>query len=212
MDIANNFSLLSYGDFFSDAIGKTFSIDSDNSPALEQISNWFNDGLLHGGVHKKSLLVLGNTRTGKSALMKCLDKLFRELDRGSKRFFYTSSFELDLMVAEKGVAAISDFTVKSYERELIPNTIPSQYRYVKKSPITICIDELGEELPEVNYMGTKYNLVRNILKPRLDLGLPTHLVSNLSEKELVSKYGDKIMCRIYEQSLVVHLIGKNRGL
>lgn len=75
------------------------------------------------------------------------------------------------------------------------------------------IDEVGAESITNNY-GSKYELFIEVLESRYDKfiqkGIFTHFTSNLTKKQLESRYGHRVWSRINEMCTVIEVSGNDR--
>jgi len=59
----------------------------------------------------------------------------------------------------------------------------------------VCIDDLGAE-PTVNDMGTKFEVLAEIVNHRAANGFKTHFTMNLTGPEISARYGERIVSRL----------------
>lgn len=135
-----------------------------------------------------TLLLLGNTGLGKSYLLNCIAN--RALSRGEAAVKKATAFQMfqdvlrGIRVGEDGAAA-----------------------YIQ--PKLLLIDDLGAE-PEMQNITKEY--LFNILNERREAGRALAIASNLDDKQLLARYGDRIFSRLFDAAHSRALLLKGRSL
>lgn len=148
---------------------------------------------------KKSLLIIGGLGVGKSAMMKIMQRMFKDT---TSRFKWVNAYEL-----------------KDLSEIYTTLQIKEMYGYDLK--MDLYIDDIGVAV-DVKRYGNTVNIITEILMERYDLfinsGFKTHLSSNLltsvlnesNSVTLKSVYGARILDRIIEMTSVVIFKGDSR--
>lgn len=148
---------------------------------------------------KKSLLIIGGLGVGKSAMMKIMQRMFKDTP---SRFKWVNAYEL-----------------KDLSEIYTTLQIKEMYGYDLK--MDLYIDDIGVAV-DVKRYGNTVNIITEILMERYDLfinsGFKTHLSSNLltsvlnesNSVTLKSVYGARILDRIIEMTSVVIFKGDSR--
>lgn len=141
----------------------------------------------------KGLLIIGGLGVGKSAMMKIMQRLFKNT---TARFKWVNAYEL------KDLSEV--YTVSQ---------VKEMYGYDLK--MDLYIDDIGVSV-DVKRYGNTVNIITEILMERYDLfissGYKTHISSNLvtsitndlkNTNTLKTVYGERILDRIIEMTTVV---------
>lgn len=152
------------------------------------------------GKVKKGLLIIGGLGVGKSAMMKIMQRIFKDT---SSRFKWVNSYDL------KDLSEL--YTVSQ---------IKEMYGYDLK--MDLYIDDIGIAV-DVKRYGNTVNIITEILMERYDLfinsGYKTHISSNLltslasennSVPTLKSVYGARILDRVKEMTEVIKFKGDSQ--
>ena len=149
---------------------------------------------------RKGFLFWGGIGTGKSTIIDII-RLFDKMSKGRNFNGYhiggfktiTASY-LANQYSDKGIEALEHYT------------------YNKLNPITLAIDELGREPCPAKYFGTEMNVLQYLLHCSYELRSEciTHVTTNLSPKEIQSKYGSYIADRINEMFNIIEVPGNSR--
>ena len=148
----------------------------------------------------KGLLIIGGLGVGKSAMMKIMQRLFKNTN---SRFKWVNAYEL------KDLSEI--YTVSQ---------VKEMYGYDLK--MDLYIDDIGVSV-DVKRYGNTVNIITEILMERYDLfissGYKTHISSNLvtsitndlkNTSTLKTVYGERILDRIIEMTTVVIFKGSSQ--
>lgn len=149
---------------------------------------------------KKSLLIIGGLGVGKSAMMKIMQRIFKD---SPAKFKWVNAYEL-----------------KDLSETYTTSQIKEMYGYDLK--MDLYIDDIGVSV-DVKRFGNTVNIITEILMERYDLfinsGFKTHLSSNLitsikndfkNTSTLKTVYGERILDRIIEMTTVVIFKGESR--
>ena len=139
---------------------------------------------------EKGILLIGNIGVGKTALMRIMQKLFKDTFRSFK---WVNSYELYEMFEEMPLSTIKEMYGKNYFGDLY-------------------IDDIGIGNGIIQKYGNKTNIISELIVERYELfvstGIKTHLSSNISTKldkikypnvqTLEELYGNRVLDRINE--------------
>jgi DNA replication protein DnaC len=179
--------------------GEMFSLDDENVfKSYEKVYNIFLKN--HFGKSKKGVLVIGNIGAGKSALMKIMQRVFKD---SKSKFRLVNAYDL------KDLSEI--YTISQ---------IKEMYGFDLKHDLYI--DDIGFSV-DVKRYGNTVNIITEILMDRYDLfvstGIKTHLSSNImthivndinNKPTLKIIYGARIVDRIKEMCEVIIFKGNSQ--
>jgi DNA replication protein DnaC len=168
--------------------GDDFSIDGD------KLNSSYKKVYTHFVANKrKGMFLIGNVGIGKTAMMKVMQRLFRDTNR---RFKFVNSYDL-----------------KDLSEQITAGEIKSLYGYDFKCDLYI--DDIGFS-SDVRRYGNTVNIISEILMERYDLfissGFRTHLSSNMmvsmktNEKNIPTIetiYGSRVVDRLREMCELV---------
>jgi len=177
--------------------GEKFSIENENvKKAYKKVYDCFIEGL---NTKNKGVLVIGNIGVGKSAMMKVIQRLFKDTDRCFKK--------------------VNSTELKDMSEELTSGQIKDVYGYELKQDLYI--DDIGL-FSDVKRYGNTVNIISEIILERYNLfvecGFKTHFSSNvvaaLTNKEstvptLEKMYGNRILDRIKEMCYLIDFNGES---
>lgn len=187
-----------------------FTIDKFNKFAFTNIAKWLiGDPTMEAldvttrqrklGDLRKGIFLTGQTGTGKSMLMEIVSQVAKELRLGywtgsSGHFLYYNCYRSD---------KITTYFSNTGDIE----SLTSEHR-------VLCIQDLGSEPAEVNYMGSKVNVLRQIIETRYDDRTKiTHFTSNLSLRDkdtITARYGDRVYDRLRGGCNYLEIAGGSR--
>lgn len=149
---------------------------------------------------KKGILVIGGLGVGKSAMMKIMQRIFKDTN---SRFKWVNAYDL-----------------KDLSEVYTTSQIKEMYGYDLK--MDLYIDDIGISV-DVKRYGNTVNIITEMLMERYDLfissGYKTHLSSNLltsitndvhNTPTLKSVYGARILDRIKEMTEVIKFKGESQ--
>jgi len=149
---------------------------------------------------KKGVLIIGGLGVGKSAMMKVMQRVFKDTE---SRFKWVNAYDL-----------------KDLSEVYTSLQIKEMYGYDLK--MDLYIDDIGISL-DVKRFGNTVNIITEILMERYDLfvssGYKTHLSSNLltsvtndihNTPTLKSVYGARILDRVKEMTEVIKFKGESQ--
>jgi len=89
---------------------------------------------------------------------------------------------------------------------------PTVTKGVRFPGMDMVIDDLGSEADVIKAFGTSINPMRDLLELRLELfpQVKTYITTNLTAKEIESRYGERVASRLEEACAWVHLDGPDR--
>lgn len=143
---------------------------------------------------EKGILLYGGVGTGKTTLFRIFKRLADALDikEGYNRAF--------------AVEKTNHIVLDVRER-------PNEVNISKYFNGNICFDDLGQEASDAKVYGNTVSVMGDILFNRYDRfqnnGILTHATTNLSEKELADKYGERIHSRAVEMFNWIQFDGKD---
>ena len=163
-----------------------YRITPTNEVAVRKVAAWLARQPLEGIDTRKSLLLAGNTGTGKTLLMRAASRFIIEV-WGLESFGVVSCRTLARSYAESGYGEEVDRWMNA------PH---------------ICLDDLGAENPEQVRYGQRTNLMAEFLEHRYDMlkrgrRAWTHITTNLDLPRLKEVYGSRVMSRIGEMMNLV---------
>lgn len=133
---------------------------------------------------EKGLLLIGGVGVGKTTFL-----------RLTSNFQVFSCDELSMKFSARGYDVIEKH---------IKNDVWEKAYYA-------IYDDLGTEPIESVYMGNRLNLMQFIIERRYDHfkahGLKTHITTNLTLKEIQSRYGERVYSRLKEMVSVITING-----
>lgn len=186
------------------SVSPDFIIDDRNRKTLDALYRWVWEraGRSMGGTldTTKGILLCGPIGTGKSTLMKGLQKYESLVNRygfafGRKDlgFSFVSAAEISLRYAEQGIDGIMRYT----QRECTTG---------------LCIDELGREPVDAKHFGTGLNVIQTVLQLRYEFRYEycTHATTNLELNDIPARYGIYIADRCKEMFNIIHVDGDTR--
>lgn len=185
-----------------------FAIDADNEFAYENLIKWIHGDnsmkaidpqtrkIINGDL-TKGIYLAGNTGTGKSVALEIMAA-------------YTNFDDVSLKV-DGSIRKLQwpCYHVSDIIRDYQTNGDLSLY----KKRFILCIQDLGQEPSEVLYMGTRINVLQEILSYRGDLNnVFTLITSNfpMACKPLQQIYGDRVVSRLWQMCNYLEMRGGDR--
>lgn len=176
-----------------------FTIDPKNRATVNSVFAWvwkYDAWNQCGYDYKKGLFVYGPIGTGKSTLLKGLQKYMNTVkDRyGNKDyrigFFWKSASELANSYAGDGQEKLLQWC----------------------DECNLLIDELGREPRPAKHYGTELNVIQFLLQMRYDRRKYniTHLTSNIDPEDVLPLYGDYISDRFKEMFNIIPYGGESK--
>lgn len=179
--------------------GEDFSLDN---PAIAKVYQAIYEYLVKRskGKSKKGILIIGGLGVGKSAMMKIMQRLFKDT---VGRFKWVNAYDL-----------------KDLSELYTTMQIKEMYGYDLK--MDLYIDDIGVSV-DVKRFGNTVNIITELLMERYDLfinsGFKTHLSSNLvtditnnihNNPTLKTVYGSRLMDRLKEMTDVITFKGESQ--
>ncbi|MDW5288860.1 hypothetical protein [Formosa sp. PL04] len=176
---------------------REFQVDNENKRFLDIFCKYFSKDLefekLYEGELQKGLLIIGPHGTGKTSVLEIIQIV--SLKYNIKQIWYPIKPTIEIV----GEFNRSEGTTKD-------NII----QYYSKGKYLF--DDLGAEKDASNY--GKENIFERILELRYNnfksKGIITHLTTNLTLKELQTRYGNRVFDRIHEMFNILELKGNSR--
>lgn len=128
---------------------------------------------------KKGIFVHGSTGCGKSLVF----EIFKE---------YTMDLKCNSFVKTKQLKVIADVS---------KNGIDALDKYIKdRDPIILYIDDFGSGNSVINYYGTNYDVMDELIQSRYDefvkSGAITHISTNIKPSDFKDKFNERITSRL----------------
>lgn len=152
-------------------------------PILRKISDHWNSE------DPRGLCLVGRTGTGKSSIMKILNRVNAGLSR-----LENSRVVYDCLSAKKIALASTESLTSTFDR---------------CTKGAILVDDFGAELGYIKSYGNEVNMLVEIIHERYDKNLATHLTSNLSSEQIFHKYGERTFTRIEEMMRIIDVNCEN---
>ena len=127
---------------------------------------------------KYGLFICGRVGNGKSTIVRAIHKIVNDM-ASEGAFSKGEIFPWDYMALVDAREMVRTF-IRDYDEE---------FRLLKSRRYLI-IDDLGTDQKDVSLYGTIFNPFMELLDYRYEKVLPTIIVSNLTAKNIVEKYGD----------------------
>ena len=177
--------------------GDNFSLDYNG--LINTYKTVYNSLIIGLNNKSKGILLIGNIGVGKTALMKIMQRLFKDTDR---RFRIVTSTAL-----------------KDLSEELKLGEIKEMYGYGLKNDLYI--DDIGF-MSSVKVYGNSINIITEIIMDRYDLfistGYKTHFSSNIvtaylnnnnNYPSIENVYGARVLDRMKQMCNLVNIDGKS---
>lgn len=182
---------------FAASWGEKFVIDGDNEKAVRAVALWATGNRQFCERADKGLYLAGNTGTGKSWLIDILQA-------------YCKSRKMGILIPGH------DTTLPLYIHIFLASDICEQYAKtgsidnVKKLPI-LCVQDLGSEPTERQYMGNRLDVMRYLIEYRGEFkDKITLFTSNLPMSKVAERYGDRAASRLADMCTYIVLKGCDR--
>ena len=155
-----------------EARGREFIADAPTLDKLNLTAKWLSSS------QKFGLVLYGNVGSGKTMLLNSLTQLF----------FRTGCF----------MPHIISTTAAELQRYYVQDQSAEGFYGVAKNSKILLLDDLGCEPENCIIYGTSYHPISEIIYHRYRNQLTTILTTNLTDNELASRYGPRIMDRLEE--------------
>ena len=155
-----------------EARGREFIADAPTLDKLNLAAKWLSSS------QKFGLVLYGNVGSGKTMLLNSLTQLF----------FRTGCF----------MPHIISTTAAELQRCFVQDQSAEGFYGVAKNSKILLLDDLGCEPENCIIYGTSYHPISEIIYHRYRNQLTTILTTNLTDNELASRYGPRIMDRLEE--------------
>lgn len=147
--------------------------DTEIEEKIQSFCKWS-----HGSAFRNSIMFQGALGNGKSTLMQSIYKLFRSAD--PLTFWCSSTGIYDNFVAQK-------------------NGTPSLYEEYKRAHY-LFIDDLGKEPKKCFVYKNELWPIQEVIDYRYNKQLPLFISTNLDEKALLERYGERSKDRLDEMA------------
>lgn len=198
-----------------------FTIDTDNFRAYTNAIKWLladptmeadhpNGNHTLTGDLSKGLLVSGTTGTGKSLLLEILEALATLLQPKMMTYQRPTYAQGGETAGYREVPLLW----KTYRADSITDEYQTSGGLDKfKKARVIAIQDMGTEPTETLYMGTRANVMRQIIEHRADdKGLITLVTTNLTPDQFATQYGERVRSRLFSMFNFLYLGGRDRRL
>lgn len=176
-----------------------FVIEPDKRDLVSSVFAWvwkYDPWNRVGLDYRKGLFLYGPVGTGKSTLLKGLQKYMNSIKRRDVLnddrvgFFWKSASELANSYAGSGQEKLLQWC----------------------ADCNLLIDELGREPRPAKHYGTELNVIQFLLQLRYDhrFSNVTHLTSNIWPVDVMPMYGDYISDRFREMFNIIHWGGESK--
>lgn len=153
---------------------------TEDTHALDKINRtakWIKDG------QKTSLMLYGSVGNGKTTIAKAIMSVLKQFKPQEQRFCSVTASTLIRIKYDPAFA--STFTVCDHNTYLTSDIL--------------LLDELGMENETIKHYGNEDTPIQDLLFYRYEHNKPTIITSNLDNKGLLERYGERIMDRTKEQ-------------
>lgn len=158
-------------------------------------------------------MLIGDVGTGKTTLLKAFSR------NQLLSYGVMPSKEISALYEENGLEGLADMVKPYYVRVdgVLHNAAQRNFRdrfkpFVWQRELGLCIDDLGAE-DNKSYMGNKRNVIADIIESRYDMnhvGIWLHVTTNLTEREILERYGKRVLSRLREIVNFIPLNGQDR--
>lgn len=180
---------------YCEAEGKPLVVDDGNRDVFKLLCQYFtSDPEFENGTQyslNKGIYLFGGIGVGKSHLM----RLMRSNQRQAYRIVDCSDIAAEFIKKDGG-----ETSLEKYFRDT-PLLYKNRYNH---AVCGYCFDDFGIE-SEGRYFGNQVNVMERIIEVRYRSTTPliTHMVSNISGKQVADRYGARIADRMHEMFNVV---------
>ncbi len=176
-------------------IDPSFQMTADVYPVYIELIKWFHGDAGFNGDINKGILLMGPTGTGKTMAMQIM-KIYQTIDNNAYMINgKVVRMNYDVIDVSLLVSAFMDAGYDGIEMY--------KHRY------TLCLDDIGAESNQIKYYGNDCDVVGYILAERYARSLMTLGTTNYKIEALTSKYGDRIVSRMYALFNFIVMKGKD---
>lgn len=184
---------------YAESWGESFDIDRDNERVVAAIGQWAVGDRQFLGRADRGIYLAGNTGTGKSWLMEILQAYCRE-----KKMAVKIPGHDNLLPLYVHIFLATDICDQYAKTGSIDN--------VKRLPI-LCVQDLGSEPRESQYMGNRLDVMRRLIEYRGEFkDKITLFTSNIPMDKIAERYGDRVASRLADMCTYIVLKGRDRRL
>ena len=183
-------------------IGGRFIVDQHNIEAVNQLFFYINRSKEFEGNLRKGICLVGDIGVGKTIMMKTLNAGYAANDDRRFRVINTSSIaSYYRMKGDETLLPLKDSQHEIGNRHWVRNNI--------------CLDDIGREPLDVQWMGNHENVGAWLIFNRYELwqnmGVVTHFTTNItSPDEFIEKYGKVNYSRMKEMCNFINVGGGDR--
>ena len=172
--------------------GRNFVFDDDTRAHILDAASWLIDTS-----QPPSLLLYGMFGNGKTSLARAIARLVEYV---SEQNDYSRRVRTRFLTAKDicRICSVSERFKEQYD----------DYQSIFNEPFLI-IDDMGAEPADLIVYGMIHNPIVDIITHRYDKQLTTIMTSNLTEKELKEKYGQRIYDRLREMAKPILFTNKS---
>jgi len=176
-------------------IEPNFKMTAEIEPIYIQLIKWFHGDTDFNGDINKGILLCGPTGTGKTMAMQIM-KVYQKIDNVCY-LLNNKPVRMNYDIVDVSLL-VNAFMDDGYDGIEI-----YKHRYM------LCLDDIGAESNQVKFYGNDCDVVGYILAERYTRRLITHGTTNFKEDKLTSKYGDRIISRMYALFNFITMVGKD---
>jgi len=172
-----------------------FELTPDVKPIFIQLIRFFHGDTAFDGDINKGILLMGPTGTGKTMAMEIM-KIYQTIDN--------IAYLLDGKMVRMNYNIIDvSILVSSFMDAGYDGIEMYRHRYA------LCIDDIGAESNQIKHYGNDCDVVGYILAERYARRLMTFGTTNFKVESLTTKYGDRIVSRMYSLFNFIVMKGKD---
>jgi len=153
------------------------------APYCRKVAKWLTDDTV-----KPCLILAGNAGTGKTTLLRSVNRLFGTIEMYDKKFLSATSLAENFIVSPE-----------ESERHFCRG------HWCK----WLLLDDMGEEPTDVKEYGNVKSPVIRVIASRYERMLPMLITTNLKQEDILAKYGERTFDRLKEIAEWVSFSGES---
>jgi len=170
-------------DNIAKSLAPDFMFTSNLKELYTELIRYFHADPKFVGDLNKGLLLMGPTGTGKTLAMQIM-RLYRQIDNTKmKHYGKYKSMQFDIVPSDEIVYAYMNHGLEGIEK----------YR----RRIVICIDDIGNEIPQAKNFGNNLDVMGRFLIERYSMKLMTFATTNFSMEQMNERYDDRVVSRMH---------------